>query len=170
MIRYSSTVMPYLMYEIAAPYVRLKFQDETVEFRYATRKEFSMWKSLKPEIRQELENLVKALELMVDPGNLKPIDVMTKLQDILGISYGEIAAKKQRGELVYIPGDGRTKWISVNDSKPEDGTLVLVTVLTTDCKLVVRTGFYDSHTRTWRAGKAANVIAWMPAPDPYEGE
>lgn len=59
-------------------------------------------------------------------------------------------------------------WIPVTTDLPPEGKYVLCTTTTKKGLRQVVKGYYADGR--WCCGMNSNVVAWMPMPDPWEGE
>ena len=170
MIRYNSVVEEHLIYEIEGDWIQLKYLEQMEKFRISKRlAEGSLFVELKPEIRDEVEHLIEAVQYMQqEHRGVSKLNQLSKIAGLLHISYGDLRVKINNGELTdFGEIGGVPKWIPISEKLPEDAEPVLCAVTTQAGLRTMHIGFYNNYGKKWHAGKGSNVVAWMPLPEIY---
>lgn len=77
----------------------------------------------------------------------------------------EVTFHTKNGKVVEFK---KMEWIPVTQDLPNDGEYVLCTTQTKNGTRQVVKGYYADGR--WCCGMNSNVVAWMPMPEPWEGE
>ena len=62
------------------------------------------------------------------------------------------------------------QWIPCSERLPENEEIMLITTKSKKGNLSINRAYYLEKTKSWHGtGTMAEVIAWMPLPEPYSG-